>query len=537
MISVRLKSLSPAWKDAYCALMLLAVIIPTTYLLPEYLDLESSDDNSYALVGQLIPRVVPLPNWEPLYSTWYSALFSLLGDPLVVFIRNAQILFCSSVLLLYTAARTLRAPPLFAFAIAWLYAISPAATVMFPKVYQCGLIVILATVVAAYFAKRPHRKLSLFATGASYLAFVRPEVTPLAIILWISTIVWHFTKTQRVRTLPASVVNSISLALLSLIPVIVFGSPIFVPAYNRSFEAFGQGFVLNLARFAGLDISPYAGYRTVVHEYFGRAQSVWEAALISPSWFVQHVVWNTTALISAISDTARAPWRVLLVTGSSLGPPSDLPYYWSILSLVVVGITGSQIRLARRRTSEPLLEFLFVGATLACLVGGSLLTITDFRHGLLIVILFTLLLPTIVSIHARRWWAIAPILCALLSLLNLLRAGVGQPPGLPNVEAVRMARSLLSQGGSLTICPGYLAPYVDRQFAVPRSQNNSFVDQSSLRSVVAISSRCLGAESRERHVSQFESEAAPLGYRNETPQRTAQPSGTYYVLDRGPVTE
>ena len=500
-------------------LALIALIIPTAIGMQYSLDIGGSDENSYALVGQLLPRIVPLPNWAPLYSYWYSALYWLINDPIEVFILNAQVLYLSSVLFFYIAQRRLGVLRPVAFTSAWCYSTAPFAITLFPRVYQFAFVIFLATVTCSLLVKHPLLKRAICATGAVLLMFVRVELAPLALLLWawvagsivVSIMRGHSLITQTVRPVSIALLN---LFIISSLVLWIFGSPLFVPEYDRSFQAFSQGFVLNLTRFTNTaaQSTPYQDYAAIITQYFGDSQSVVAALYSAPQWFLQNMLWNARGVINLLFGFWSGIW---------------------LLPFALILISYAQ----RFSKIKPLsFEMLFIGLFFVSILSAALVSIVDYRHILLITMPGLLLVLCLLGARfvsydsfAQRFLLLgAVIICGFLTHRAIASQVILLPMRQPNIKAVLAARDYLPasyEANALLICPSFLAPYIGLKFANPKTQHNSFPQTGSNAkpTLVIIASNCSDNEKAERGIPAFIAAASELGYTTvkNTPTLTA----------------
>lgn len=491
-----------------------------------YIDLSGSDENSYVLVAQLLPNIRALPNWAPLYSYWYWGLFSFIDDPITVFYANAQILYVTSCLALFLALRGLKVGVAAAFWLAWCYALMPSAVSMFPRVYQFGLIITLCTVIFAARTAQFGRKLAVCATGSTYLAFVRPEVAPFALLLWAGFFLMAIIEWRNRTDRGFFRISNLTMLILAAVPVWVYGSPLFTTDYNRGFEAFTQGFALNLERFEGSAVSPYSNNSEIISQYFGQDSSVLGAALHSPGWFLQHIAWNAEALLHIIWRTLRGPFGPSTIFGFATGGNWFAKLYRLIWFAPVI-LLVFQPRKTTASPSQFAIEYLYLIGVFIITVLGSLITITDYRHGFLIATFgVTLVLARLLA--TRTFSLKVSLIAALLATALTPRWGPSPINNMKNiatvpvaavpvaavlVATVLVARTLItSKTQTLTICPGFLTPYVSKQFASIHAISHPIV-KSAPSDIVVVGPGCTKSEAQRRGIDQFREIAAHSGYR------------------------
>jgi hypothetical protein len=377
---------------------LIALTVPIAAMFPAMLTPGGSDENSYLRVALEMPAVWPSSNWGPLYSSWYFALLQIVGEPLTAFHVNTQVIYLISTTLTFLLVRRLGVPTAAAFLVSLVYACSAGAIELVPRIYQATYTLLVATALITYSAKKPATKLALCAAGSWFGAFMRPELTATAVLFAVAAVVSFARNRVGGSTAPISPLRWAYGALGCLLPLALFGFPLYNPGYNRSLQALTQGYLQNLNRFAGLDVNPWGADLSLFTRVFGGQNSVVSAVQHSPFEFVRHLGWNSYAMIDAVLNNIGISARL-----ASVGLSGWMP---ALLLLLATATAVHFVTTGHRKpfayTDESWIPTIFLSITTLVTLGSAIATITDARHGFLVAFLGLLALVSWISDMERR---------------------------------------------------------------------------------------------------------------------------------------
>lgn len=369
--------------DALAIGLLFAITIPIAAVFPEMLTPGGSDEDSYIRVALEMPALWPSSNWGPLYASWYFALLQIVGEPLTAFHANARVIYLISAILTFLLVRRLGTPTVAALLVSIVYAFSAGAIELVPRIYQATYTLLVATALMTYSARDPTTKLVICAAGSWYAAFMRPELTVAAALFAVAAVVSFARNQGGISTATISPLRWTYGALGCLLPLALFGFPLYNPDYNRSLQALSQGYLQNLNRFAGVDVNPWGADLSQFSRVFGEQNSALSAVLHAPAEFVRHIGWNSHAMLDAVLYNIGVSARVA---------PFGLSGWMTALTVLLA--TATAVRLLRMRNTKRVdglhgghVPSIFLSVTTLVTLGSAIATVTDARHGFLVAFL------------------------------------------------------------------------------------------------------------------------------------------------------
>jgi hypothetical protein len=333
-----------------CAAVALWFEIPTRH---------PCDDNVYLISGGSYSNYTLTSNFGPFYVLWHSALQLFVSEN-SAYILNYRLLafFLPVVLSAFVWSKTKRT--LITLLICIIVALSFSNLTECPRISAFALIwifggLLLIGVPVNYF--RAVCLLGLLGLSASY---IRPEYF-LSFVVMLSMVVSHLahSRARLSSVLRREGVFAFTLGLYVLLAFYWFGNPMHHPRYNRSLEAFGQGYAVNVSSAnPERTLAPYQDWERIVAEDFGVCEGFFRCALNNPNQALWHLQSNIRMIPSMFTaafsiDLSRLHIRFPLPRG--LG----ITLFLSCVILTIISLSRQKI-LWRQAVRSPQNIFLLV---------------------------------------------------------------------------------------------------------------------------------------------------------------------------------
>lgn len=396
------------------------------------------DESGYLDSGvRLLSRGLPHAESAPLFAIWYYLLSFARHDPLGLFYLSFKLLTVLLPISLYAVLRRYKCPPIPSACIAFLLLISSANLPTGPKVSQFAVLVILASLFVASFARSNTVRLSIMTAGALLASYARPELFFAFVILFLLTAGLLVLRERRISNLVSVGVLGAG-ALLLIVPL---GVP---PAGTwRSSMAFAQHFSLNWVSWThNTTLSPWDDWQQIVAQNFGAAQTIPDVARSNPPLFIKHLAYNALAIPTTLVGLFFRHGSILL--------PADYQNLEAILLfsamvlVVLVKYRDNLRELPTRLRSQPSLILALLGYLVVSLTSVILVYPED--HYLLItgIILIVLLTPLVTGTSLPQKPRLDQLLAVsvLIALLTPLPSSLLGNFGTPNAETIKTIRQL-----------------------------------------------------------------------------------------------
>ena len=459
-------------------------------------DLTLWDEADYLRRAFALPlRGLPAPEWGPLHSLFYFALWRLVPDPVVLHDVAYRLLATLPTLGIYLCARRAGAPRTLSLAGAALFLVSAA-----PHVAPRPTLLALTLVLAGLWVSLGRRSLAgaASALGLSLLlaSFARPELF-LAFLLVSGVLALALVRgewKQGART-------GLAYAALALALMAVLGNPL-EDRTGRRLYAFCQHYALGEVARAKLDVEPWNQCEVVLRRSFGEVHSVREAARANPAAFLTHLQENLERYPTASLELfLRGP------SHADLLEPQPRPWTPARKGhALLLGVAALGLLLLLRRAGPDEAAALRSAPVVRCGLALLAVLLPSALSAVLLhprehyLVLQGVLLPLFVVAlaaalaPARRERAWAPALALAVALL-LAAPRLGPAPGapLPHRGVVAQLRgvvaSLPGPVGLLETQGGYdvyLGPRVSRVHPAERLEDEAFEDFLARRQVQVV---------------------------------------------------
>ncbi len=283
---------------------LAAIIDPVLAMEPFYIDMAKRP------VGEILAQN---PTWGTLYALWLRPFRLLLGDPLRVYTANVVALSfgLSLATYAYTLLATRRA--VVATGAALFLVLSDFNVPLSSKVCAFALIVVLVGLTLSRLASRPDHRMAIAAGGALVASYVRPELYPAGLCLWVAA-VWL--ARRDLRGSERSTLGWVAGGTGAIVAAAWWiGTPIGSAHHpdGRLLDAFREHFAANWMRWNGT--SEY--YLTIWRREFGAADGIVAAVRYNPAAVARHVGDNVAGIVRALLGATFDHYPLLAVTAWS----------------------------------------------------------------------------------------------------------------------------------------------------------------------------------------------------------------------------
>ena len=297
------KKLATIKNDLLLVILLLVAGFKYTYGLESVLDVYLYDESNYLNSGVMLLRD-GLPNpqldvlFAPLYSLWYFFLSLLQPDRIELYYLNYKVITILLPVLLYCVMRRYNVKIIPSATISFLFLISRANLMVWPKVSHFTLLVILTTLLLTTYTKKSSTiSLAIVCVGTLLGAYARPEL--FIAFLFLLFALFGFTICRRSYQQTGRIALFLGILLISGLLVKWVGVPI---AGGRSLVAFGQHFSHNWVEWTGEeDLNPWTNWEEITYQNFGNIQNIKDALLNNPILLLKHISTNITNTPGAIS--------------------------------------------------------------------------------------------------------------------------------------------------------------------------------------------------------------------------------------------
>ncbi|MEO5361167.1 MAG: hypothetical protein H7843_12090 [Nitrospirota bacterium] len=287
--------------------------VKLTYGLERFLDIGLYDESVYLYKGVMLASLgIPPPDSGPLYKAWYWFLSLFINDNIKLYYLNYRIMSIAPTVLFYCLLRTYRTPIAVSLGITFFYLISMGNLAVWPKPSHFALAMALAMFTIKRHIHSSSTSALFLAVGTLLMSYARPEFF-MSYVLFIGfyiayalvkrhTMVWK----KDIKALILVIVLSLSLFLLIGVP----GSG----ENNRSWNAFGQHFSLNLSKWERIDKNTWTDWESIVKTPFGSANSVAGAFVNNPAAVIKHVAYNVIGLLNTLFGVFLMHFNIILPT-------------------------------------------------------------------------------------------------------------------------------------------------------------------------------------------------------------------------------
>jgi hypothetical protein len=209
--------------------------------LQNHVDLLLADEAEYLRNGLNLFGMIA-KNWGPTYNLWYKALSYVNSNPVDLYYLNYKIGAIASGMLLFIFLVRYNIHIAVAFLIAFCYLFSDVNINTWPRISNFVIIVLLLFFIVIKNMSSFINKLILFAAVIFFLAFARPELTSVAMLLTVLSIGLSFYHYKSIRS---RIVPFLFLMATIAILYLVYGKP--ADSYsniNRIYIAFCQHYAI-----------------------------------------------------------------------------------------------------------------------------------------------------------------------------------------------------------------------------------------------------------------------------------------------------
>lgn len=266
-----------------------------TCALEYFVDIELYDESAYLDRGiNLLNYGMPRSDFGPLYSVWYFFLSRFQTDKIQLYYLNIKVLAALLPLFFYVFLRRVYIPIREAGMLAWFFLICNANLPVCPKISHLTISIALLSFIITTYIKSLATSILVLSIGALIGSYARLEYFLASLCFGGGYLLLITTKKERIsKQLPALVVALlISVGLLKSM-----GLPAMLDKKEiRSYWTFSGYFSVNWTIWNKSDITPLTNYIEISRNYFGDAQSISDAFINNPSFFIKHVCSNIQRL-------------------------------------------------------------------------------------------------------------------------------------------------------------------------------------------------------------------------------------------------
>lgn len=271
-------------------IILLIVHIKFTFNMQEISDIVLADESG------IIQRAVNFSignmrgdGW--LYVLWYKFLNLFSENLLNLYFLNNIVLIGLNSYLIYLIMMKSKVNWFFALTGATVFLISTINADIWPFVTRLALFFLLLTFYFSMFFQKGYVILLVWAIGAFFTMYIRPEFTMVFWVLLVSNAIIHLLIVLRTyKTVKSFKLNKQHVILVSLIlGFLIFGSPM---KGSRSIVAFGQHFSMNYTAWSGEDINPWTNWEKIMENQLQTTTSISQAVKNNPKIIMKHIGMN-----------------------------------------------------------------------------------------------------------------------------------------------------------------------------------------------------------------------------------------------------
>lgn len=323
------------WRDAICALAVLAMVAHNHYNVRATRDVGADDEAWYVAGGLLFgkpgfpegPNGWPIPELGPLHCLSYLALSKIFVQPLELYYASWQLRITLLALAMFVLVRRAGRPWWQGLAISFAFVNSAIADIWPFPVHTAALVVLLG-LVAASFARTKTTSLGIVTIAFAVAGFCRPELLyayAVATAAFVVHLIWGAARGagSHARRWSTALLWSAAVVVPGALLVARFGNPL---SGTRSFFAFGQHYTLELFEQQKNPLNPWANWGEVVARDFPGAKTVFEAMRVNRSAFVAHLLRNvhkiprnTVLAVVPLLDVSKTVANALLAVGFAIG--------------------------------------------------------------------------------------------------------------------------------------------------------------------------------------------------------------------------
>ncbi|WP_420265573.1 hypothetical protein [Candidatus Magnetominusculus dajiuhuensis] len=455
--------------------MVFAVVlagIKLTYGLERFLDIGLYDESVYLYKGVMLASLgIPPPDSGPLYKAWYWVLSLFVKDNIKLYYLNYRIMAIAPAVLLYCLMRTYRTPMVVSLVVTFFYLISFGNLSVWPKPSHFAIVIALALFTIKRHIPSNSKSALFLAGGTLLMSYARPEFF-MSYVMFIGFYIVYAILKRRVMLWREELPALILLAVMSLSLFTIFGVPV-SGENNRSWNAFGQHFSLNLSKWQHTDKNPWLDWETIVREPFGDAHSVAGAFIINPSAFIKHAGYNIVGLVHTVFGVFLMHFNVILP--SRTGAKFVMEGYVLAALLIVAGFYFRKrlVRNFRENFNESKMIILCSSFIVAPSLISLVIIYPRYHYALIVgvfaafvaAVVFSLKAPQPIQKNAAISYALLFVLLTPYSSPNPYFNYTSNNGQLQNVETIKFIRALnISKPVNMLEAEGGIAYYLGRNY-------------------------------------------------------------------------
>ena len=268
----------------FFSLVLFLAGLKYSYGLSSLIDIGLYDESGYLGSGvNLLKNGFPSADWAPLYSLWYFLLSFFTSDniDLYYFNYNFQVIFLP--LLTFIFLRTKKVNIYLSLFFSFFLLISYANLVIWPRVSNFALLVLLFFFIIASLVKKTENKLIIYTLGLFLTSYARPEFFLTFILLFVYS-VFFMVKNKKINPFIFLIVLAFIIGIF-----IYWGNPF---GGGRSSLAFREHFAINWVARTDSKYSSWKDTSIIIKHVFGNANSFLECFIANPIAVFKHITYN-----------------------------------------------------------------------------------------------------------------------------------------------------------------------------------------------------------------------------------------------------
>ncbi|MBF0487614.1 MAG: hypothetical protein HQK98_05575 [Nitrospirae bacterium] len=455
--------------------MVFAVVlagIKLAYGLERFLDIGLYDESVYLYKGVMLASLgIPPPDSGPLYKAWYWFLSLFVKDNIKLYYLNYRIMAIAPAVLFYCLMRTYRTPMVVSLVVTFFYLISFGNLSVWPKPSHFAIVIALGLFTIKRYIPSNSKSALFLAGGALLMSYARPEFF-MSYVMFIGFYIVHAILKRRVMLWKEELPTLILLTVMSLSLFTIFGVPV-SGENNRSWNAFGQHFSLNLSKWQHTDKNPWLDWETIVREPFGHAHSVTGAFVINPSAFIKHAAYNIVGLVHTVFGVFLMHFNVILP--SRTGAKFVMEGYVLAALLIVAGFYFRKrlVRNFRENFNESKMILLFSSFIVAPSLISLVIIYPRYHYALIVGVFAAFVAAVVLSSKAPQQiqknaaisYALLFVLLTPYSSPNPYFNYTSNRGQLQNVETIRFIRALnISKPVNMLEAEGGIAYYLGHNY-------------------------------------------------------------------------
>jgi hypothetical protein len=320
------------WRDAVCALAVIAMVAHNHYNVRATRDVGADDEAWYVAGGALLGKPGfpegangwPIPELGALHCLSYFALSKVFPHPLELYYASWQLRTTLLALAAYVLVRRAERPWWQALAVSFTFVNSAIADVWPFPVHTAALVLLLG-LVAATFTRTTTASLCVVTIALAFAGFCRPELLyayGVAVAAFVAYVAREAARGPgaRGRRWGEALLWSAAVIVPGALLARWLGNPL---GGTRSFYAFAQHYTLELFEAEKNPLNPWASWGPVVARDFPGATTVSQAMRANPSAFLAHLGRNVSKLpantvlaVIPLLDVSTNVARALLALGA-----------------------------------------------------------------------------------------------------------------------------------------------------------------------------------------------------------------------------